>query len=133
LSLLCGLIGIVGLVLSVIGAFLSPVQFGYSWLFAFIFFFTLCIGCLFGTIVHHVVDAEWSVVVRRQLENIALLLHVLGLLFLPIWFVRRYLDRGMDWPPGVAPALHAKHGYRNWQFFLFRAVFLFVALTIVAY
>jgi len=93
LSLLCGLIGIVGLVLSVIGAFRSPVQFGYSWLFAFIFFFTLCIGCLFWTIVHHVVDAEWSVVVRRQLENIALLLPVMGVLFLPIWFLRKYLYR----------------------------------------
>ena len=89
LSLLCGLIGIVGLVLSFIGAFRSPVQFSYSWLFAFIFFFTLCIGCLFWTIVHHVVDAEWSVVVRRQLENIALLLPVLGVLFLPIWFCEK--------------------------------------------
>jgi hypothetical protein len=48
------------------------VQFSFSWLFAFIFFFTLCIGCLFWTIVHHVTDAEWSVVVRRQLENIGL-------------------------------------------------------------
>ena len=103
LSLLCGLIGIVGLVLSFIGAFRSPVQFSYSWLFAFIFFFTLCIGCLFWTIVHHVVDAEWSVVVRRQLENIALLLPVLGVLFLPIWFWRKYLYRWMDLPPGVDP------------------------------
>jgi hypothetical protein len=28
----------------------------------------------------------------------------------------------MDLPP-VDPALDAKHGYLNWQFFLFRAVF----------
>ena len=34
--------------LSVIGAFISPVQFSFSWLFAFAFFFTLCVGCLFG-------------------------------------------------------------------------------------
>jgi hypothetical protein len=133
LSLLCGLIGVVGLVLSFVGAFRSPVQFSYSWLFAFIFFFTLCIGCLFWIIVHHVVDAEWSVVVRRQLENIALLLPLLGVLFLPIWFWRKYLYRWMDMPPGVDPVLDAKHGYLNWQFFLFRAVFFFVALTIVAY
>jgi hypothetical protein len=44
----------------------------FSWLFGFIYFFTLCCGCLFWTIVHHATDAEWSVVVRRQLENIAL-------------------------------------------------------------
>jgi hypothetical protein len=70
LSILCGVLGIAGLVVSFICGFIWPTQFGYSWLFAFIFFFTLCIGCLFWTIVHHAVDAEWSVVVRRQLENI---------------------------------------------------------------
>jgi hypothetical protein len=133
LSLLCGSIGIVGLVLSFIGAYLSPVQFSYSWLFAFFFFFTLCIGCLFWTIVHHVVDAEWSVVVRRQLENIALLLPVLGFLFLPIWLWRDYLYRWMDVPRGVDPLLDAKRGYLNWEFFLFRAIFFFVVLTILAY
>ena len=133
LSLICGVIGIVGLILSFVGAFISPVQFSYSWLFAFIFFFTLCIGCHFWTIVHHVVDAEWSVVVRRQMENIALLLPVMGVLFLPIWFWRHYLYRWMNIPPGVDPLLDAKHAYLNWQFFLFRAVFFFVALTVVAY
>ena len=133
LSLLCGSIGIVGLVLSFIGAYRSPVQFSYSWLFAFFFFFTLCIGCLFWTIVHHVVDAEWSVVVRRQLENIALLLPVLGFLFLPIWLWRDYLYRWMDMPRGVDPLLDAKRGYLNWEFFLFRAIFFFVVLTILAY
>jgi len=45
-------------------------QFSFSWLFGFFYFFTLCCGCLFWTIVHHATDAEWSVVVRRQLENI---------------------------------------------------------------
>ncbi|HXA08997.1 MAG TPA: hypothetical protein VNW28_03380 [Chthoniobacterales bacterium] len=133
LSALCGVIGLIGLVLSFIGAFVSPVQFSFSWLFGFIFFFTLCIGCLFWTIVHHVVDAEWSVVVRRQLENIALLLPLLGVFFLPIWFLRKYLYRWMDVPRGVDPVLDAKRGYLNWEFFLGRAIFFFVALTIVAY
>jgi hypothetical protein len=133
LSIICGIIGIVGLALSLVGYFVSPVQFSFSWLFGFIFFFTLCIGCLFWTIVHHVVDAEWSVVVRRQLENIAYLLPFLGLAFLPIWFLREYLYRWMNVAPGVDPLLDAKRGYLNWQFFLFRAVFFFVALTLVAW
>ena len=41
LSLLCGGIGLVSLVLSFVGAYLSPAQFSYSWLFASFFFFTL--------------------------------------------------------------------------------------------
>ena len=74
LSSLLGLIAIVALALCVVGAFLNPHQFSYSWLFAFAFYFTLCAGCFFWTIVHHATDANWSVVVRRQLENIGALL-----------------------------------------------------------
>lgn len=133
LSLICGAIGLVGLILSFVGGFLSPVQFSFSWLFGFFVFFTLCIGCLFWTIVHHVVDAEWSVVVRRQMENIALLLPVLGVLFLPVLFWKKYLYRWMDVPLGVDPGLDAKRGYLNWEFFLFRAIFFFVALTLIAW
>jgi len=135
LSLLCGGIGIVFLILSFVGAFISPVQFSFSWLFAFIFFFTLCAGCLFWTIVHHVVDAEWSVVIRRQLENIAWIgIPALAVLFLlPLWFVRKDLYRWMDIPVGIDPSLDAKRGYLNWQFFLIRAIFFFVALAAVAY
>ena len=70
LSLLLGTIALVALVLCAVGAFVNPHQFSYSWLFAFAFFFTLCAGCFFWTIVHHATDAEWSVVVRRQLEAV---------------------------------------------------------------
>ena len=57
----------------------------------------------------------------------------MGLLFFPIWFWRDYLYRWMDVPRGVDPLLDAKRAYLNWEFFLFRAIFFFVALTIVAY
>ena len=36
-------------------------------------------------------------------------------------------------PLGVDPLLDAKRAYLNWEFFFFRAIFFFVALTIVAY
>ncbi len=65
---------LISLGLCVVGAFVDRVQFSFSWLFAFAFFFTLIAGCFFWIIVHHVTDAEWSVVVRRQLENLALLM-----------------------------------------------------------
>ena len=38
LSFLLGLIALVALALSVVGAFVNPHQFSYSWLFAFAFF-----------------------------------------------------------------------------------------------
>src|SRR6201981_1058307 len=122
LSSLLGLIAIVALALCVVGAFLNPHQFSYSWLFAFAFFFTLCAGCFFWTIVHHATDADWSVVVRRQLENIGALLAVLAILFVPILPLRRHLYSWMDIPPGVEHSLDAKRAYLNWYFFLVRAV-----------
>ena len=94
LSFLLGLIAFVALTLCVVGAIVNPHQFSYSWLFAFAFFFTLCVGCFFWTIVHHATDAEWSVVVRRQLENLAALLGVLAILFVPILYIANMYDHG---------------------------------------
>src|SRR6266513_4474027 len=82
----------------------------------------LCAGCFFWTIVHHATDADWSVVVRRQLENIAVLLVVLAILFVPILLLRRHLYSWLDIPPGVEHSLDAKRAYLNWYFFLLRAV-----------
>jgi hypothetical protein len=136
LSFLLGLIAVVALVLCAIGAIVNPHQFSYSWLFAFAFFFTLCAGCFFWTIVHHATDAEWSVVVRRQLENLAALLTVLALLFVPVLLLRHHLFAWMDIPRGVEPALDVKRAYLNWPFFLVRAVvflgfFLLAALALL--
>src|SRR6201981_2145763 len=107
LSTLLGAIAVVSLVLCLVGAFLNPHQFSFSWLFAFAFFFTLCAGCLFWTIVHHATDAEWSVIVRRQLENIASLTAVLALFFVPILVLRHHLYEWMNIPPGHDPTLDA--------------------------
>src|SRR5215813_8974190 len=108
LSSLLGLIAIVALALCVVGAFLNPHQLSFSWLFAFAFYFTLCAGCFFWTIVHHATDAEWSVVVRRQLENIAVLLGVLAIFFIPILLLRHHLYEWMNIAPGTEEALDSK-------------------------
>src|SRR5215475_1768766 len=83
LSTLLGGLAVISLVLCLVGAFVNPHQFSYSWLFAFVFFFTLCAGCFFWTIVHHATDQSASV------ENIAVLLGVLAVLFIPILLLRR--------------------------------------------
>src|SRR5881398_2541743 len=135
LSVLLGVIAFVALALCGAGAAIDPKQFSFSWLFAFGFFFTLCAGCFFWTIVHHATDAELSVVVRRQLENIAVLLTVLAVLFVPILLLRHHLYSWMDIPRGVEAALDSKRAYLNSQFFVLRAVvflgfFLLAALAL---
>ena len=131
LSVLLGLTALIALALSVVGTSIAPAQFSFSWLFAFAFYFTLCAGCFFWTIVHHATDAEWSVVVRRQLENIAVLLAVLAVFFLPILLLRHHLYEWMDIPPGKDPALDTKRAYLNLGFFIVRAI-IFLGLFITA-
>jgi len=61
------------------------VNFGYSWLVAFMFFLSLGLGALFLVLAHHLFDAGWSVPTRRFCEHIASLLFPwLAILFIPI-------------------------------------------------
>ena len=53
-------------------------QFGYSWLCAYMFFLSFCLGALFLVIMHHLFDASWSVPIRRYVEHMACLAPVLG-------------------------------------------------------
>ena len=81
----------VGLVLAVLGFALSfkshngILQFGYSWLVAFMFTLSLGLGALFLVLAHHLFDAGWSVPPRRFLEHIASTLFPwMAFLFIPI-------------------------------------------------
>jgi hypothetical protein len=105
-------------------------QFAYSYLFAFAFFLTICMGGLFWTLVHHAVDAEWSVVVRRQLENLASLLPVMAVLFIPLIFVAPHLWQWLQEKNAHDPLLLEKKAYLNPWFFWFRAFFYFLFFTV---
>src|ERR1700690_3304788 len=59
-------------------------QFAFSWLLAFMFCLSLCLGALFLVLVHHLFDAGWSVPLRRTCENIASLLPWMAVFFIPI-------------------------------------------------
>ena len=126
-------LALVSIGLAAWGAVLSPAQFAFSWLFAFAFFFTIAAGALFWILVHHAVDADWSVVVRRQLENIAWLFPVLALLFIPVVFNASTLFSWMNIKPGESVLLDGKAAYLNQPFFWARAVFYFLFFSIAAF
>ncbi|HEY2614314.1 MAG TPA: hypothetical protein VGI42_01285 [Chthoniobacterales bacterium] len=133
LSILLAFLALAGLALSAVGAFVNPHQLSFSWLFAFAFFFTLLAGSFFWIIVHHVTDAEWSVVVRRQLENLAMLMPLMALFFIPVLLLRHHVYEWMNVPPGHDPILDSKRGYLNWNFFFVRAILYFVFFTTAAF
>ena len=119
-------VGVVGIAGSLIGLIVPAwrQQFAYSWLFGAFYYFTLAIGAFFWVCLHHATDAEWSVVVRRQLENLAKLLPIAVLLFLPIllFCAPRLCGGGGRLPPGEDPLLDGKSGYLNHTFFYIRAI-----------
>jgi hypothetical protein len=125
-------LAIAGYIAVAFGFFTDSKQFAFSYLFAFTFFLTICMGGLFWTLVHHAVDAEWSVVVRRQLENIASLLIVMGILFIPLIFVAPTLWKWMTIKPGQDVLLDEKWPYLTKEFFWIRAAFYFLFFSIAS-
>ncbi len=83
-------------------------QFLYSYLVAFMFFLSLCLGSLFLVILHHLFDAAWSVPTRRMLEHIASLAPVMLGLFLPILIFAPQIYGWMNVDPHGDHALLAK-------------------------
>src|SRR5262245_42493612 len=99
----------VGGVLAIMGVIFKPEQFAYSWLLAFMFCLSICLGSLFLVLVHHLFDAGWSVPIRRFCEHIAsMLFPVMATLFIPVALFRKYLYQWMSLSPQDDHALHAK-------------------------
>jgi len=72
-------------------------QFAFSWLLAFMFFLSLCLGGWFLVMVHHLFDASWSVPTRRFCEHLACLAGgPMLILFLPIAFLAPKLYSWMN-------------------------------------
>jgi len=125
-------LGLVGLGASAIGAIFNVQQFGFSWLVACMYFFTLTSGALFWVLVHHATDAEWSVLVRRVLENEAVLVPVTLLFMIPAFLCAKHIWTWWGIPVGVESALDEKRWYLSHGFFLLRFAIYFVGLSVVA-
>lgn len=90
------------------GVFTNTVQFGFSWLLAYMFFLSLCMGGLFLVIVHHLFDASWSVPIRRLAEHLACLAPIMAALWVPIGVLAPKMYRWMTSDPQTDHALHSK-------------------------
>ena len=128
------LAGVAALVACAIGAFFAPEQFFRSYLFAFLFWAGVALGCLAVSMLHHVTGGAWGVPIRRPLEAGTRTLPVVALLFLP---VALGVGKIYEWahPEAVArdPILLHKSAYLNVPFFLGRTVVYFAAWMALAY
>ena len=107
-----------------VGTAMDPQRWAFSYLTAFMFFLSLCLGGLFLVIVHHLFDASWSVPIRRLAEHLACLSAVLAVLYIPLAALAPQLYAWMD-PARADHALQAKSAFLNKPFFYARAALIF--------
>lgn len=112
--------------------FLNKELFAHVWLFAFMYFFTVLCGCFFWNCLHHATDSEWSVVIRRQIENLASLLKYIAVFFIPIAVCVTILYAWYTKTPETDVTLAGTKGlYLNKPFFWFRAIVFFGLLALL--
>lgn len=119
--------GLLGLAVSASGYFVDSVQFFHSYLVAFVFWVSFGLGGLFFTMLHHLVDAEWSTVIRRLSESAMATLPMMALFVIPILFGMHDL---YHWSHAEVVAhdeiLSGKAVYLNPTFFTVRSIGYFV-------
>lgn len=104
-----------GFVLALLASLKGDLRyFGYSYLVAYIFFLSICLGCLFLVLLHHLFDAAWSVPIRRFCEHFACLLFpTMAVLWLPIGLLAPQMYPWMGMTAHPDHALHAKQALLN--------------------
>src|SRR5262249_55439708 len=99
----------VGGLLAIVGVIWNIQQFAFSWLIAFMFCLSICLGSLFLVLAHHLFDAGWSVAIRRFCEHLASMLFPwMAILFIPVALLAKYLYAWMSSNPSTDHALRAK-------------------------
>jgi hypothetical protein len=119
-------VGLAVLALFAALGFRDPVQFFRSYLFAFVFWLGLPLGCTAIRLIHNLVSGTWGFPLRRPLESATKTLPLMALLVVPILFRLPVLYSWAD-PSKVAadPLLQYKHAYLNVPFFIVRTVIYF--------
>jgi hypothetical protein len=75
-------IGLIGIAITAIGLFVSGAHVvAMSWLVGVTYWTAMAIGMLMLILIHHIFDASWSVVLRRQFEHGLAAFKWLALLF----------------------------------------------------
>ncbi|HTP43227.1 MAG TPA: hypothetical protein VMJ13_01615 [Candidatus Acidoferrum sp.] len=124
---ICGVAGLALLILFSFHNADTRTQFFRSYLFAFVFWLVIPLGCQAILMMHHLTGGWWGYPIRRLLEAGTRTVAVMAILFLPLLAGVSSL---YDWakPAVVAadPLLRYKRPYLNPGFFTVRAVIYFV-------
>ncbi|HAC15264.1 MAG TPA: hypothetical protein DCE78_04885 [Bacteroidetes bacterium] len=127
-------IAILGAIASILGYFINPEQFYFSYLTSFTFYASIALGCLFFVMVHHITRSEYGVVLRRIPETYASFIYIFAILFIPILIGVETLYLWTDEELLATDKLIAgKSPYLNIPFFIARNVLYFTVWSYMGY
>jgi hypothetical protein len=134
-------VGLVGIALTALGLVVPHVNssaVAMSWLVGVTFWTAIAIGMLMMILIHHICDASWSVVIRRQWEHGLSAFKWLALLFAPLVLASFLLpnQRDLVWPwLNLEHELHGGHTVGHDPLYLKKSGFLspetFIAMTVL--
>ncbi len=127
-------LGLVGLVLSAVGAAEDPGAFLRAYLIAELVWLAVPLGCLVLLLAYHLMGGRWGLVLGDVLEAAARTLPLLALLFVPLLF---FLDDLFPWAREASLQHHhvveKKTAYLNEPFFIGRAALYWVVWVALAF
>ncbi len=93
------MVGLAGIAVTAAGLFVSGARIVASaWLVGVTYWTAVAIGMLLWVLIHHIFDASWSVVLRRQFEHGLAAFKWLALLFLPLVLASLFYQTDLVWP-----------------------------------
>lgn len=127
------LTGIAGTVVSIGAAFLDREQFLRSYLFGYLYWLGMGLGCLAILMMHHTVGGKWGMPIRRMCEAGARTIPYMSVLLLPILLSLSTLYPWARPEAAHDPIIHAKTAYLNVTGIAGRAVFYFLIWGLYAH
>lgn len=132
-------VGLAGTAVTAAGLLVSDAHtIAVSWLVGVVYWTAIALGMLLLVMIHHIFDASWSVVIRRQFEHGLSAFKWLALLFAPLLIASWFGPHDIVWPwMNPAHVIHAgetvghdplylkKSALLNMNMFTFLAVFFF--------
>src|SRR5271170_3397372 len=119
------LVGLAFTVLEIVEFVIDRQQFLRSYLFGYLYWLGMGVGCLAILLLHHTVGGKWGMLIRRMCEAGARTLPFMIVLLIPVLLNLSVLYPWARPPAANDPVIQAKAAYLNVWGVVARAVFYF--------
>jgi hypothetical protein len=126
-------VGLAGLLACIAAYVLNRDQFLRAYLFGFVYWMGMALGCLGILLLHHTVGGKWGMVIRRLCEAGARTIPFMAILLVPVLLAMPILYVWTRPAAAHDPVIQGKTAYLNVPFFIARAIFYFAIWTLYGY